>query len=226
MLRQGHGTAGIQADMNRPESFRAVPCREADGRRGGRIGVLIVNLGTPDATDPASVRRYLREFLSDARVIENQGLVWKFILNAIILTVRPRRKGRDYDTIWNRERNESPLKTITRAQAEKLRPALDAVDRRILVDWAMRYGNPSLDSRIEALAKAGCERILLVPLYPQYAAATTATVCDAAFAALMKLRDQPALRVVPPYYDDPVYIEALAASIEADAARRCRSRPT
>jgi ferrochelatase len=198
--------------MNRPE----FPARAnlATGARA-RIGVLIVNLGTPDATDPASVRRYLREFLSDARVIEDQGLVWKFILNAIILTVRPRRKGRDYDTIWNRERNESPLKTVTRSQAAKLRPALDAIDDTIMVDWAMRYGNPSIETRIEALAKAGCERILLLPLYPQYAAATTATVCDAAFAALMKLRDQPALRVVPPYYDDPVYVEALAGSIEA-----------
>ena len=204
--------------MNRPESVLASGW-EADGRSRGRIGVLLVNLGTPDATDPASVRRYLREFLSDARVIEDQGLVWKFILNAIILTMRPRRKGRDYDKIWNRERNESPLKTITRAQAEKLRPMLADLDPTLIVDWAMRYGNPSLDSRIEALAKAGCERILLVPLYPQYAAATTATVCDAAFASLMRLRDQPALRVVPPYYDDAVYIEALAASIEAELKR-------
>ena len=146
--------------------------------------MLIVNLGTPDATDAASVRRYLREFLSDARVIEDQGLIWKFVLNAIILTTRPRRKGLDYEKIWNRERNESPLKTITRSQAAKLRATLDAVDPAIMVDWAMRYGNPSLDSRIEAMAKAGCERILLLPLYPQYAAATTATVCDAAFAAL------------------------------------------
>jgi ferrochelatase len=202
--------------MNRPEIFAlgaaAVPA--------GRIGVLIVNLGTPDATDAASVRRYLREFLSDPRVIEDRGLVWKFILNAIILTTRPRRKGLDYEKIWNRERNESPLKTITRAQAGKLRTALEqgAVQRTvpgIVVDWAMRYGNPSLDSRLESLVKLGCERILLVPLYPQYAAATTATVCDAAFATLARLRFQPALRVVPPYYDDPVYIEALAASIEA-----------
>jgi ferrochelatase len=207
--------------VNRPEN----PTREAGAAMAsraasaGRIGVLIVNLGTPDATDAASVRRYLREFLSDARVIEDQGLVWKFVLNVIILTTRPRRKGLDYETIWNRERNESPLKTVTRAQAAKLRPTLDAVDPSIMVDWAMRYGNPSLDSRIEALAKAGCERILLVPLYPQYAAATSATVCDAAFAALMKLRDQPALRVVPPYYDAPVYIEALANSIEAELRR-------
>src|SRR6185503_6683773 len=171
------------------------------------------------ATDATSVRRYLREFLSDARVIENQGLVWKFVLNAIILPRRPKAKGRDYEKIWNRERNESPLKTITRAQAAKLRATLDVVDPTIMVDWGMRYGNPSLDSRTEALAKAGCERILLLPLYPQYAAATSATVCDAAFAALARLRDQPALRVVPPYYDAPVYIDALAVSIDAELKR-------
>jgi ferrochelatase len=201
--------------MNRLEPMAQT--RPAAAR--GRIGVLIVNLGTPDATDPASVRRYLREFLSDARVIENQGPVWKFILNAVILTTRPRRKGLDYQKIWNRERNESPLKTITRAQAAKLRTELDSLDPTLMVDWAMRYGNPSLATRIEALAKAGCERIVLLPLYPQYAAATTATVCDAAFTALMGLRDQPALRVVPPYYEDPVYIDALARSIEQELQR-------
>jgi protoporphyrin/coproporphyrin ferrochelatase len=197
--------------MNPAETSKAIG--------GGRIGVLVVNLGTPDATDARSVRTYLKEFLSDARVIEDQGPVWQFILNAIILTRRPARKGLDYEKIWNRERNESPLKTITRAQAAKLRPALDRIDRSIVVDWAMRYGNPSLGNRIEAMAKAGCERIVLLPLYPQYAAATTATVCDAAFAALMKLRDQPTLRVVPPYYDEPVYIEALAVSIENELKR-------
>jgi ferrochelatase len=196
--------------MNRPEP-RTVT--------GGRIGVLIVNLGTPDSTEPAAVRAYLREFLSDRRVIEDQGLVWKFVLNAIILTTRPRRKALDYEKIWNRERNESPLKTITRSQAEKLRAALNQTDPTVLVDWGMRYGNPSVGSRVEALGKAGCERIVLVPLYPQYAAATTATVCDAAFAALMNMRDQPALRVVPPYYDEPVYIDALARSIEAELQR-------
>jgi ferrochelatase len=210
MLRRCGMTA-----MNRPEAI-ATMSTKVPAARGGRIGVLVVNLGTPDATDAPSVRRYLREFLSDARVIENQGLMWKFVLNAIILPRRPKVKGRDYEKIWNRERNESPLKTITRAQAAKLRATLDAVDPTIMVDWAMRYGNPSLDSRIEALAKAGCERILLLPLYPQYAAATSATVCDIAFLTLIKLRDQPALRVVPPYYDDPVYIEALATSIEAE----------
>ena len=204
--------------MNRPEAIASMN-PNVPAARGGRIGVLIVNLGTPDATDAPSVRRYLREFLSDARVIENQGLVWKFVLNAIILPRRPRVKGRDYEKIWNRERNESPLKTITRAQAAKLRATIETVDPTIMVDWAMRYGNPSLDSRIEALAKAGCDRILLLPLYPQYAAATSATVCDIAFLTLIKLRDQPALRVVPPYYDDPVYIEALAVSIEAELRR-------
>ena len=211
--------------MNKPEPPNGLPLRANDPSAreraglGSRIGVLIVNLGTPDATDAASVRRYLREFLSDSRVIENQGLVWKFVLNAIILTTRPRRKGLDYEKIWNRERNESPLKTITRAQATKLRTALDGFGPQVMVDWAMRYGNPSLDSRIEALGKAGCERIVLLPLYPQYAAATTATVCDAAFATLARLRDQPTLRVVPPYYDEPVYIEALASSIEAELKR-------
>jgi protoporphyrin/coproporphyrin ferrochelatase len=184
-----------------------------------RIGVLIANLGTPDATDPSSVRRYLKEFLSDARVIEDQGLVWKVILNGVILTTRPRRKGKDYETIWNRERNESPLKTITRSQADKLRTPIDQIDPSIMVDWGMRYGNPSLGSRIEALEKAGCERILLVPLYPQYAAATSATVCDAAFATLAKMRNQPVLRVAPPYFDDPVYIDALAVSIESELKR-------
>ena len=207
--------------MNRPEAIPATdsPLARATPARGGRIGVLLVNLGTPDATDPASVRTYLREFLSDARVIENQGPIWKFVLNAIILPRRPKVKGRDYEKIWNRERNESPLKTITRAQAAKLRTATAAADPAIVVDWAMRYGNPSLETRIEALAKLGCERILLVPLYPQYAAATSATVCDSAFLTLAKLRDQPALRVSPPYYDDPVYIDALARSIEAELKR-------
>jgi len=137
--------------MNRPESIARVDSladSPAAGARAGRIGVLIVNLGTPDATDAGSVRRYLREFLSDARVIENQGLVWKFVLNAIILPRRPRVKGRDYEKIWNRERNESPLKTITRAQAAKLRATVEAVDPTIMVDWAMRYGNPSMSTRI------------------------------------------------------------------------------
>jgi hypothetical protein len=140
--------------MNRPESIARADSPVASAR-AGRIGVLIVNLGTPDATDAGSVRRYLREFLSDARVIENQGLIWKFVLNAIILPRRPRVKGRDYEKIWNRERNESPLKTITRAQAQKLGSTLEPLGAHIQVDWAMRYGNPSMATRIEAMQKAG-----------------------------------------------------------------------
>jgi ferrochelatase len=195
--------------------------RRADDEppRAGRIGVLIVNLGTPAATDYFSMRRYLKEFLSDRRVIEENRVKWWLVLNLIILSVRPGRKGRDYDKIWNRERNESPLMTITRAQAEKLAVEMQAVDERVSVDWAMRYGNPSLPSRLEALARRGCDRILVLPLYPQYAAATTATVCDKAFLSLMTMRAQPTLRVAPPYYDDAVYIEAVAASIEAELAR-------
>jgi ferrochelatase len=161
------------------------------------------------------VRRYLREFLNDKRVIEEDTLVWKFVLNGIILPLRPRRKGRDYDKIWNRERNESPLKTISRAQSGKLAAALVPGGRPLVVDWAMRYGNPSIRSRLEAFQALGCERILIVPLYPQYAAATSATVCDEAFRALMAMRWQPAIRIAPPYHDDPVYIEALASSLVA-----------
>jgi ferrochelatase len=181
----------------------------------GRVGVLLVNLGTPDATDYWSMRRYLKEFLSDRRVIETNRVLWWFVLNFIILTRRPQAKGRDYDKIWNKERNEGPLRTITRAQAEKL-AASYAGERRVLVDWAMRYGNPSIPSRLEAMQKAGCERVLVVPLYPQYAAATTATVADKVFDALKTMRWQPAIRIAAPYYDDPAYIDALARSIERD----------
>jgi ferrochelatase len=198
--------------MNLPDSNRQ-PAAVA-----GRIGVLLVNLGTPDATDYWSMRRYLKEFLSDRRVIETNRVLWWFVLNFIVLTRRPQAKGRDYDKIWNREKNESPLKTITRCQAEKLAAQFSG-KRRIAVDWAMRYGNPSIPSRLHALSEAGCDRILLVPLYPQYAAATTATVVDKAFEALANMRRQPSLRFAPPYYDDPTYIEAVAASIEADLGR-------
>lgn len=184
--------------------------------RSGRIGVLLLNLGTPEATDYWSMRRYLKQFLSDRRVIEVPRLKWWLILNLIILTVRPGRKGKDYDKIWNKDRNEGPLKTITRLQAEKLGTAL--TDTRITVDWAMRYGNPSVAERIAFLKDQGCDRILLVPLYPQYAGATTATACDDAFRALMALRWQPAIRVAPPYYDDPAYTDAIAASIREHLA--------
>jgi ferrochelatase len=194
---------------HQPPGHPAIPPR--------RIGVLLVNLGTPDATDYWSMRRYLKEFLSDRRVIEENPVKWWLILNLIILTVRPGRKGRDYEKIWNRERNESFLKTITRSQGDKLAESF-ANDPRVLVDWAMRYGNPSIASRLDTMQVAGCDRILIVPLYPQYAAATTATVCDKAFEALSAMRWQPAVRVAPAYFGEPIYIEAIAASLEAGLA--------
>ena len=189
----------------------------APAARPQRVGVLLVNLGTPDTADARGVRVYLKEFLSDPRVIEDQGLLWKAILNGIILRVRPAKKARDYQKIWNTEKNESPLKTITRAQAAKLAEAISDHDH-VVVDWAMRYGNPSIRARIDALTAQGCDRILAVPLYPQYSAATTATVCDEVFRVLADMRAQPTLRVTPPYYDDPDYIEALAVSIKAHLA--------
>jgi ferrochelatase len=184
----------------------------------GRVGVLLLNLGTPDATDYWSMRRYLKQFLSDPRVIEEPRWKWWPILNFIILTVRPGPTGRDYDSIWNKERNEGPLKTITRSQAEKLAEALKALPN-VVVDWGMRYANPSTASRIDALQKAGCDRILLVPLYPQYAAATTATAADEAFRHLITMRWQPAVRVAPPWHDDPVYVDALANSVRESLAK-------
>ena len=180
------------------------------------IGVLLVNLGTPDAADAPAVRRYLKEFLTDPRVIEKDSLLWKLVLNGIILPLRSRRKARDYRKIWNNEKDESPLKTITRSQAEKLAGILEPLGKHVIVDWAMRYANPSIASRLEALVARGCDRILVMPLYPQYSAATTATVCDEVFRFLMRLRRQPALRILPAYYDDPYYIEVLASSLKAE----------
>src|SRR5215470_3993194 len=155
------------------------------------VGVLLINLGTPDTADAGGVRVYLKEFLSDPRVIEDQGLLWKLILNGIILRTRPRTKARDYQKIWNKERDESPLKTITRAQAEKLARGIAGHDH-VEVEWAMRYGNPSIKAGIGELMMRGCERLLVVPLYPQYSAATSATVCDEVFRVLASLRAQPA----------------------------------
>jgi ferrochelatase len=184
----------------------------------GKVGVLLLNLGTPDGTTYWPMRRYLKEFLSDERVIEEPKWKWWPILNLIILTVRPSRKGRDYATIWNNELDEGPLKTITRSQADKLAERLSQ-HSRVIIDWAMRYANPSTESRIRELQKQGCEKILLVPLYPQYAAATTATACDQAFRSLMKMRWQPFVRVAPAYHDDPVYIDRLAQSMRANLAK-------
>ncbi len=186
--------------------------------RSGRIGVLLVNLGTPEGTSYWPMRRYLSEFLSDRRVIEWPRAVWQPILQGIVLSVRPKKSGKLYESIWNREMNESPLRTFTRAQAEKLGADL-AAEEDITVDWAMRYGSPPVAERMEALKQAGCDRILVFPLYPQYSATTTATVNDVAFDALKAMRWQPALRTVPPYYDDPEYIDALTESVEAHLAK-------
>ena len=183
----------------------------------GRVGVLIVNLGTPEGTDYWSIRRYLQEFLSDRRVIETPRALWAPILQAILLR-RPHAKGRDYEAIWNKELNEGPLKTITRSQSEKLGLNLRDLDRDVVVDWAMRYGAPPIGERIRALQAEGCDRILVIPLYPQYCAASSATVGDKAFEALQSMRWQPAVRVAAPYYDDPVYIDALARSLHAGLA--------
>ena len=183
----------------------------------GKVGVLIVNLGTPEGTDYWSIRRYLQEFLSDRRVIETPRALWAPILQAILLR-RPHAKGRDYDAIWNKELNEGPLKTITRSQSEKLGGALRDLDRDVIVDWAMRYGAPPIAERLKALQAEGCDRILVIPLYPQYCAASTATVGDKAFEALQAMRWQPAIRVAAPYYDDPVYIDALVRSVRAHLA--------
>ena len=184
----------------------------------GRIGVLIVNLGTPDGTDYASMRRYLKEFLSDRRVIEWRKLYWWPILNGIVLQRRPQRSGKLYASIWNKELNESPLRTTTRRQAELLSVQLADLGATVVVDWAMRYGRPSIAERLGELASGGCERVLVFPLYPQYSASTTATVNDKVFEVLMGMRWQPALRTVPPYHDDPTYIAALAASMTRQLA--------
>jgi len=172
-----------------------------------------MNLGTPEATSYWPMRRYLKEFLSDRRVIEVSPALWWGILNGIILTFRPQKSGRAYEKIWNKALNESPLKTITRGQSEKLQVALTGRPE-IIVDWAMRYGQPPLAARIDALRAQGCDRILFAPLYPQYSAATTATAMDKCFDALKTMRWQPAIRSVPPYFDHPAYIDALAKSLK------------
>ena len=176
-----------------------------------RVGVLLVNLGTPDAPTPGAVRRYLGEFLSDRRVVEIPPLVWQPILRGIILNTRPRKSAHAYSQVWRED--GSPLAAITRAQAA----ALD-FGEGVMVDWAMRYGGPAIGDRLAAMKDAGCERILIAPLYPQYCAATTATANDEAFRALAAMRWQPAIRTLPPYHDDPLYIGALKDSIEASLA--------
>lgn len=177
----------------------------------GKIGVLLLNLGTPDDTDYWSVRRYLKEFLSDPRVIETPKWLWWPILNLGILSFRPQKTGANYARIWNKEKNESPLRVITRGQAEKLQAAMAADG--VIVEYGMRYGNPSTRSAIERLHAQGCDRIVLFPLYPQYSATTTATANDQAFRALAGIRFQPSVRTVPAYFSDDIYVETLAKSI-------------
>lgn len=182
-----------------------------------KTGVLLVNLGTPDGTDFRPMRRYLCEFLSDRRVIEWPRAIWYPILYGIVLNTRPKKSGAAYASIWNNERNESPLRTFTRSQADKLAASLAELTD-VTVHWAMRYGNPSIESVVNQMMEAGCTRVVMFPLYPQYSATTTATVNDKFFESLMKMRFQPAIRTVPPYHDEPVYIEALAQSIETHLA--------
>lgn len=178
-----------------------------------KVGILLINLGTPDGPDSKSVRRYLREFLSDPRVVEIPRLVWQPILHGAILTTRPKKSAHAYGQVWTDD--GSPLAVHTRQTAVAMQTAMG---KGVVVDWAMRYGNPSIADRLTAMKAAGCERILLAPLYPQYSAATTAAANDSAFAALAAMRWQPAIRTLPPYYDDPAYIEALKRSIEGRLA--------
>ena len=177
----------------------------------GRTGVLIVNLGTPDSTSWLDIRKYLKEFLSDRRVIEVNPIVWKLILNLFILTFRPSKTAHAYKKIWLKDTDESPLRFYTRSQSEKLTKKNS--NKLIHIDFAMRYGNPSIKSKIKLLKDKGCENIVVLPLYPQYAAATTATVCDEVYRSLMSMRWQPSLQIIPHYESDPLYIDALVKSI-------------
>ena len=178
----------------------------------GKTGVLLINLGTPDSTSWWDIRKYLKEFLSDRRVIEVNPLLWQVILNLFILTFRPSKTAHAYKKIWRKESNESPLLYFTRSQAQKLKAKIG--NEKIIVDFAMRYGNPGIKSKLNLLKEAGCENIIILPLYPQYAAATTATVCDEVYRSLMKMRWQPSLQIIPHYESEPTYINALIKSIE------------
>ena len=177
----------------------------------GRTGVLIINLGTPDTTNWIDIRRYLKEFLSDKRVIEVNPIIWQIILNLFILTFRPSKTAKAYKEIWMKEENISPLLYYTKKQTEKISSSIKK--ENIIIDFAMRYGNPSIRSKISKLHEQGCENLVILPLYPQYAAATTATVCDEVYRALMKMRWQPSLKIIPHYESNPLYIDALVNSI-------------
>ena len=178
----------------------------------GKTGVLIVNLGTPDSTGWWDIRKYLKEFLSDRRVIEVNPIIWQLILNLFILTFRPSKTAHAYKKIWRKESNESPLLYFTKKQSIKLNDKIG--DEKTVVDYAMRYGNPSIKLKLRDLKEKGCENLIILPLYPQYAGATTATVCDEVYRTLMKMRWQPSLQIIPHYESDPMYIDALVNSIE------------
>ena len=177
----------------------------------GKTGVLLINLGTPESTSWFDIRRYLKEFLSDRRVIEVNPILWKFILNVFILTFRPSKTAKAYKEIWMEKENMSPLRYYTKLQAEKIDKLIE--NKNVIIDYAMRYGNPSIKSKINKLHEAGCEHLLIIPLYPQYAAATTATVCDEVYRSLMKMRWQPSLKIVPHYESEELYIDALVNSL-------------
>ena len=178
----------------------------------GKTGVLLVNLGTPDSTNWLDIRKYLKEFLSDRRVIEVNPIIWQFILNLFILNFRPSKTAKAYKEIWMKSENKSPLRYYTEKQTSKLRNKI--LDENIIIDFAMRYGNPSIKNVMEKMKKNGCENLIVLPLYPQYAAATTATVCDEVYRTLMKMRWQPSLQIIPHYESEPLYIEALVNSID------------
>ncbi len=177
----------------------------------GKTGVLIINLGTPDSTNWFDIRKYLKEFLSDKRVIEVNPIIWQIILNLIILTFRPSKTAKAYKEIWMKNENMSPLLYYTKKQSEKTSYSLQK--ENIILDFAMRYGNPSIKKKIHKLHEMGCENLIILPLYPQYAAATTATVCDEVYRTLMKMRWQPSLKIIPHYESNPLYIGALVNSI-------------
>ena len=177
----------------------------------GRTGLLLVNLGTPDSTSWWDIRKYLKEFLSDKRVIELNPILWKIILNVFILNFRPSKTAKAYKEIWMKDKNVSPLRHYTEMQTKKLSEKLD--NDKVITDFAMRYGSPSIRSKIKKLQNNGCERIIVIPLYPQYAAATTATVCDEVFRSLIDMRWQPSLQIIPHYESEPLYIIALEKSL-------------
>ena len=177
----------------------------------GNTGVLLVNLGTPDSTNWFDIRKYLKEFLSDKRVIELNPIIWQLILNLFILNLRPSKTAKAYKEIWMKDQNMSPLLYYTKRQSEEISKSFS--NKNVIIDFAMRYGNPSIKSKISKLHEIGCENLVILPLYPQYAAATTATVCDEVYRTLMKMRWQPALKIIPHYESDPIYINALVNSI-------------